>query len=29
VQELLAAKRDLQLPRALRRLDRFDLIILD
>ena len=29
VQELLAAKRDLQLPRALRRLDRFDLVILD
>ncbi len=29
VQDLLAAKRDLQLPRALRRLDVFDLIILD
>lgn len=29
VQELLAAKRDLQLPRALRKLDRFDLVILD
>jgi DNA replication protein DnaC len=29
VQELLAAKRDLQLPRALRRLDVFDLLILD
>lgn len=29
VQELLAAKRDLELPRALRRLDRFDVIILD
>jgi DNA replication protein DnaC len=29
VQELLAAKRDLALPRALRRLDAFDLIILD
>ncbi len=29
VQELLAAKRDLQLPRALRKLDAFDLIILD
>ena len=29
VQELLAAKRDLTLPRALRRLDRFELLILD
>jgi DNA replication protein DnaC len=29
VQELLAAKRDLALPRALRRLDAFDVIILD
>lgn len=29
VQELLAAKRDLTLPRALRRLDSFELIILD
>lgn len=29
VQELLAAKRDLGLPRALRRLDRFELLILD
>jgi len=29
VQELLAAKRDLSLPRALRKLDAFDLIILD
>jgi DNA replication protein DnaC len=29
VQELLAAKRDLQLPRALRRLDVFELVILD
>ena len=29
VQELLAAKRDLQLPRALRKLDKFDLLILD
>jgi DNA replication protein DnaC len=29
VQELLAAKRDLELPRALRRLDAFDLLILD
>lgn len=29
VQELLAAKRDLVLPRALRRLDAFDLLILD
>jgi DNA replication protein DnaC len=29
VQELLAAKRDLDLPRALRRLDGFDLLILD
>jgi DNA replication protein DnaC len=29
VQELLAAKRDLSLPRALRRLDAFDVIILD
>lgn len=29
VQELLAAKRDLELPKALRRLDRFDVIILD
>jgi DNA replication protein DnaC len=29
VQELLAAKRDLQLPRALRRLDVFELLILD
>jgi DNA replication protein DnaC len=29
VQSLLAAKRDLQLPRALRRLDHFELIILD
>lgn len=29
VQDLLAAKRDLELPRALRRLDVFDLVILD
>jgi DNA replication protein DnaC len=29
VQELLAAKRDLTLPRALRKLDNFDVIILD
>lgn len=29
VQELLAAKRDLDLPRALRKLDLFDLIVLD
>ncbi|HEU5205796.1 MAG TPA: IS21-like element helper ATPase IstB [Candidatus Limnocylindrales bacterium] len=29
VQDLLAAKRDLELPRALRRLDLFDLVILD
>lgn len=29
VQELLAAKRDLELPRALRRLDVFELLILD
>ncbi len=29
VQELLAAKRDLQLPRALRRLDVYELLILD
>jgi DNA replication protein DnaC len=29
VQELLAAKRDLALPRALRRLDAFELLILD
>lgn len=29
VQELLAAKRDLSLPKALRRLDRFELLILD
>ena len=29
VQELLAAKRELELPRALRKLDAFDLIILD
>ena len=29
VQELLAAKRDLELPRALRKLDLFDVIILD
>lgn len=29
VQELLAAKRDLELPRALRKLDLFELIILD
>jgi DNA replication protein DnaC len=29
VQDLLAAKRDLQLPRALRRLDTFELLILD
>jgi DNA replication protein DnaC len=29
VQELLAAKRDLDLPRALRRLDLFDVVILD
>ena len=29
VQELLAAKRDLKLPRALRRLDLFDVLILD
>lgn len=29
VQQLLAAKRDLELPRALKRLDHFDLLILD
>jgi len=29
VQELLAAKRDLELPRALRKLDNFDVLILD
>ncbi len=29
VQDLLAAKRDLELPRALRKLDRFELLILD
>ena len=29
VQDLLAAKRDLQLPRVLRKLDRFDVLILD
>jgi DNA replication protein DnaC len=29
VQELLAAKRDLELPRKLRKLDQFDLVILD
>lgn len=29
VQELLAAKRDLELPRALRKLDNFELLILD
>jgi DNA replication protein DnaC len=29
VQDLLAAKRDLQLPRALRKLDNFELLILD
>ena len=29
VQELLAAKRDLDLPRALRKLDQFDVLILD
>jgi DNA replication protein DnaC len=29
VQELLAAKRDLELPRALRRLDLFDVLVLD
>jgi len=29
VQELLAAKRDLDLPRALRKLDRFDVLIVD
>jgi DNA replication protein DnaC len=29
VQELLAAKRELELPQALRRLDRFELLILD
>ncbi len=29
VQELLAAKRDLKLPRALRRLDLFDVLVLD
>jgi len=29
VQQLLSAKRDLELPRALRKLDRFELIILD
>jgi len=29
VQDLLAAKRDLSLPRALRKLDRFDVLILD
>jgi DNA replication protein DnaC len=29
VQDLLAAKRDLELPRALRKLDKFDVLILD
>ena len=29
VQDLLAAKRDLELPRALRKLDNYDLLILD
>ena len=29
VQDLLAAKRDLELPRALKKLDRFDVLILD
>jgi DNA replication protein DnaC len=29
VQELLAAKRDLELPRALRKLDQFAVLILD
>jgi len=29
VQQLLAAKRDLELPRALRKLDRYDVILLD
>ena len=29
VQELLAAKRDLKLPRALRKLDLFDILVLD
>jgi len=29
VQDLLAAKRDLELPRALRKLDRFEVIVLD
>ena len=29
VQELLAARRDLQLPRALRKLDNFDFLVLD
>jgi DNA replication protein DnaC len=29
VQELLAAKRDLQLPRALRKLDQFEVLVLD
>jgi DNA replication protein DnaC len=29
VQDLLAAKRDLELPRALRKLDNFELLILD
>jgi DNA replication protein DnaC len=29
VQELLAAKRDLELPKALKRLDRYELVILD
>ena len=29
VQELLAAQRDLQLPRALRKLDNFDFLVLD
>lgn len=29
VQQLLAAKRDLELPRVLRKLDRFDVIVLD
>jgi len=29
VQDLLAAKRDLQLPRVLRKLDRFEVLILD
>jgi hypothetical protein len=29
VQDLLAAKRDLELPRALRKLDHFEVLILD